>query len=94
MKIEKLEQFIKDELIKVGFKKNKHNEYQYKDINIYDIDEQGISLTDADCGDYAFYDIWMTGCDKEQIRFYIKGLIEYQGKLDKLGYTWYHDGWK
>ena len=35
MKIEKLEQFIKDELLELGFTKGKHGNYQYKDINIW-----------------------------------------------------------
>jgi hypothetical protein len=96
MKVEKLEQFIKDELIKVGFKKNKYNEYQYKDINIFDIDEHGISLTDDSCGEWGRYDINMhhSMTKKKHIRFYIKGLIEYQGKLDKLGCTHYDNGLK
>ena len=94
MKVEKLEQFIKDELIKVGFTKSKGGEYQYKDIVIYDVDSQGISLYDDSCDEYGRYDITMWHCKKKDVRFYIKGLIEYQGKLDKLGYTHYDNGLK
>lgn len=94
MKVEKLEQFIKDELIKAGFKKSKCGEYHYKDINIYQIDKLGISLYDDSCDEYGRYDIFMFDIKKKDIIFYIKGLIEYQGKLDKLGYTHYDNGLK
>lgn len=96
MKVEKLVQFIKDELIKVGFTKSKGGEYQYKDINIFEINEYGISLCDDSCDEYGRYDICISESmhSKKDISFYIKGLIEYQGKLGKLGYTHYDNGLK
>jgi len=96
MKVEKLIQFIKDELIKVGFTKSKGGEYQYKDIVIYEVDSQGISLYDNSCDEYGRYDIFMIAdiTNKKKVKFYIKGLVEYQGKLDKLGYTHYDNGLK
>jgi hypothetical protein len=96
MKVEKLVQFIKDELTKVGFKKSKRGEYQYKDIVVFEVDSQGISLYDDSCDEYGRYDICMIGSmtKKKLVRFYIKGLIEYQGKINKLGYIHYENGLK
>ena len=96
MKVEKLVQFIKDELTKVGFKKSKGGEYQYKDIVVFEVDSQGISLYDDSCDEYGRYDICMIGSmtNRKLVSFYIKGLIEYQGKLGKLGYTHYENGLK
>ncbi len=92
MKVENLQKFIKDELIRLGFKKTKGGEYKHKDITIFDISSDGISLFDNSCDEYGKYDITMWHCKKKDVTFYIKGLIEYQGKLDKLGYTHYDTG--
>jgi len=88
-----LEKVIKTELIRLGFTQSS-DLYKYKDIAIYDIDNQGISLYDDSCDEYGRYDITMWHCKKKDVTFYIKGLIEYQGKLHKLGYTHYDNGLK
>jgi hypothetical protein len=86
-----LEKVIKTELIRLGFTQS-GNLYKYKDITIFDISSDGISLFDNSCDEYGRYDITMWHCKKKDVTFYIKGLIEYQGKLDKLGYTHYDTG--
>jgi len=96
MKIEKLEQFIKDELKVLGFKKSKYAEYQYKDINIwefchYNIETLIISYCDSKCdnNDMSYDTCFTTNCTKKDIKAKLKFIKDCQGELEKgYGCVW------
>lgn len=92
MKLEKLEQFIKDELLELGFTKNKHGEYQYKDINIYDISLDywmngsggyiQINYCDSECvDDMTYWTAFMPDMKKKEIKERLSFIKDNQGKL-------------
>ena len=96
MKVEKLKQFIKDELKVLGFKKSKHNEYQYKDINIWQFfamnDETLVmQYCDSKCdyNDISYDTCFTTNCTKKDIKAKLKFIKDCQGELEKgYGCVW------
>lgn len=96
MKIEKLEQFIKDELLELGFTKSKYGEYQYKDINIFEFFEYNantfvIQYCDSKCDNNdMYYDTgFFTDMKKKDIRNNLKFIKDCQGELHKgYGCVW------
>ena len=96
MKVEKLEQFIKDELIKVGFKKSKYKDYRYEDISIFGFfvmnDETLImQYCDSKCdnNDMSYDTSFNTDCKKKDIKARLKFIKDNQGELHKgYGCVW------
>lgn len=87
MKVEKLEKFIKDELLELGFVKNKNGEYQYKDINIWSFNCDDYQLVmqycDSKCDDNDMsYDTCFTiDMKKKDIKERLQFIKDNQGEL-------------
>ena len=96
-KIEKLEQFIKDELLELGFVKTKYGEYQYKDINIFEFivyNEQTLVMCycDSKCENNDMsYDttFFADDIEKPDTKARLKFIKDCQGELHKgYGCVW------
>ncbi len=97
MKLEKLEKFIKDELVKAGFTKSKYGEYQYKDINIYDISLDywmngsggyiSVHYCDSECvDDMTYWTAFKPDMKTKEIRKRLSFIKDNQGNLHKAGW--------
>ena len=96
MKVEKLVQFIKDELLELGFTKEGDSEYQYKDIYIMPLfamnDETCVlQYCDSKCdnNDMSYDTCFTTNCTKKDIKAKLKFIKDCQGELEKgYGCVW------
>jgi len=101
MKVEKLEKFIKDELLELGFVKNKNGEYQYKDINIwnfYIMDDETciIQYCDDKCDDISIISYstsFITDMKKTEIKERLKFIKDMQGELHNGNWCIWVDGY-
>jgi len=90
MKVQKLEKFIKDELLELGFVKQGNDEYQYKDIYVMPLFAMNnetlvMPYCDSKCdnNDMSYDTCFTTDMKKKEIKERLKFIKDCQGELHK-----------
>jgi hypothetical protein len=88
MKVEKLVQFIKDELLELGFTKEGDSEYQYKDIYIMPLltmDDETLVMqycdSKCDSNDMSYDTCFTIDMKKKDIKERLQFIKDNQGEL-------------